>query len=249
MYNKSLILTLCIVYFFQIIYTYNINETILYTYNNITTHPKAGNFIYTYKSSLSKERVLNITDEFYGGYFCKNDICVSMDYLYKKPFIEIPDKNGNINLYISQTYSYEYLKLYNPRNKNCYDNTCISFNCNSDSECLYNKCVDNYCMFNDEAPVVHCDNIYLGHRKSYTYCGKAYGDICNNDDECSSRICSGKGQSTCNSQTNGPSDSETMPPDSFLYIFYSSCLILIIISIITCCCCYRRRNKKLSHKK
>jgi len=249
MYNKSLILTLYIVFFFfQIIYTNNMNEKILYTYNNITTHPKVGNFVYTYKSFLSKERVLNITDEFYGGYFCKNDICVSMDYQYEKPFIEIPDINGNIKLYISKTYLYKDVKLNNPINKECHsNNTCISYKCNNDSECLYNKCIDNYCIFNDKAPIVHCDNIYLGHRKSYTYCGKAYGDTCNIDDDCSSKICTPQG--ICNLQRHGPSESDSMPPDSFLYIFYSSCLILIIISISICCCCYRRRNKKLSHKK
>jgi len=175
MYNKKIILFLYIVYFFQIIYTYNTNETNeteLYTYNNITTCDEVGEFTYIYKHSISKERVLNITDQFYNGYYCKNDICVLTDNSYGKPFIEIPDINGNIKLYISETYSYEFIELKNPPTKICYRNTCISYKFNNDSECLYNKCFNNYCIFNDKAPIVHCDNIYLGNHKSYTYCVK-----------------------------------------------------------------------------
>jgi len=147
MYNKKIILFLYIVYFFQIIYTYNTNETVLYTYNNITTCDKVGKFIYIYKHSISKERVLNITDQFYNGYYCKNDICVLTDYDYSKPFIEIPDINGNIKLYISKTYSYEFNKSKNPPTKKCYGDICISYKCNNDSECLYNKCFNDYCIF------------------------------------------------------------------------------------------------------
>jgi len=147
MYNKKIILFLYIVYFFKIIYTYNTNETVLYTYNNITTCDKVGKFIYIYKHSISKERVLNITDQFYNGYYCKNDICVLTDYDYSKPFIEIPDINGNIKLYISKTYSYEFNKSKNPPTKKCYGDICISYKCNNDSECLYNKCFNDYCIF------------------------------------------------------------------------------------------------------
>ena len=52
MYNKKIILFLYIVYFFQIIYTYNTNETVLYTYNNITTCDSTVRFIYIYESSI-----------------------------------------------------------------------------------------------------------------------------------------------------------------------------------------------------
>ena len=99
--------------FIKIIYSYNMNETVIYTYNNITTSNAKEDFIYIYKNSLSKEIVLKITDEFYNSYYCKNDICVLMDNEYLKPFIEIPDKNGNIKLYISKTYTYEYVKFGN----------------------------------------------------------------------------------------------------------------------------------------
>ena len=35
-------------------------------------------------------------------------------------------------------------------------------------------------------PVIHCDDIYIGNRESYMYCGKPVSDMCINDNECSS---------------------------------------------------------------
>jgi len=53
----------------------------------------------------------------------------------------------------------------------------------NDYECLY-----NHCVFNDEAPIIHCDTIYKYFaifEYSYIHCG----DLCNNDNECSSERC------------------------------------------------------------
>jgi len=247
MYN-NITYILFIVYFFQIIYTYNINETILYTYNNITTYDAKEEYIYIYKYSISKERVLNIkNDQFYTSYYCKNDNCISVDNKYRKPFIEFPDENGNIKLYITTTLSNNTVKSYNnfPAQSILNNNVYISDNCTNDSQCLSNKCIDNCCIFNDKVPIVHCDNIYLGYRKSYMYCGKAYLDNCTIDEECSSQICYNE---TCRMQLHGPSDSDTMPTDTFIYCYYSSLLIIIILIIICCCCC-RRRIKKLNNNK
>jgi len=245
MYNKNIFLILHIIYCFQVIYARNKNNTILYTYNNITTHYNIEQFVYTYKNnSISKNEVLNIKNKSYIGYFCKNDLCISMDYRYEKPFIEFPDENGNVNLYIMQTLSYKAIESDNNfRNKTCIHNDCVSHNCNDDSQCLYNKCFNNYCIFNDKAPIVHCDSIYLGYGKSYMYCGKAYEDVCNNDDECSSKICS---NGFCNLQMYGPSDNE-MPPDSFFVIYYS--IVFISLTSILCCCCrsYRRHKNQLKN--
>jgi len=46
---------------------------------------------------------------------------------------------------------------------NPYNNTdyYISYKCTTDSECLSNKCSNNYCVFNEETPIIHCDNIYI----------------------------------------------------------------------------------------
>jgi len=242
MNNKNIIFVLYIVCFLQIIYSYNQNETELFTYNDITTSDKhkLGAFVYTYKSSISKEIVLKITDEFYHSYYCKNDICVSIDNYYNRPFIEIPDENGIIDIYISETYTHEYVKFKNPPDKKCYDNRCVSIKCHNDSECLYNKCIDNFCIFNEEAPVVHCDNVYLGHRKSYTHCGKAFRDTCNNNDECSSNYCY---NSTCSMQTDGPSDSEGV--EEAIMASYLFLVLMLIVLISICCCCHRYRKKHL----
>ena len=99
-------------------------------------------------------------------------------------------------------------------------------------------------FFNDKAPIVHCDYIYLGNHKSYTYCGKAYLDTCNNNDECSSLICDSS-YGLCDIYSKGPSDGESVPSSSFYYIFYS----FIIISLISIYYCCYGRNKKLNNKK
>jgi len=57
----------------------------------------------------------------------------------------------------------------------------ISINCSNDSDCLSNKCFNNYCIFNEKNPIVNCDDIYTGNRKSYMYCGKPADDICKNN--------------------------------------------------------------------
>jgi len=44
-------------------------------------------------------------------------------------------------------------------------------------------------FLNDENPIVNCDSIYRGGQKLYMYCGKAFEDVCQNDDECSSKEC------------------------------------------------------------
>jgi len=54
---------------------------------------------------------------------------------------------------------------------------------------LSNKCYNNYCLFNNETLIIHCDNIYIKptlYKKysSYMHCGKTYGDICNINDDC-----------------------------------------------------------------
>jgi len=243
MHNKNILLF--IIYYFQVIYALNVEETILYTYNNITSYDKKYSYIYTFTNSISKDELLNITDSgFYQSHFCKNDICVKTDNQYEKPFIEIPDKNGNVHLYISRTFLYKDIKLKIPLDGRCSNDACISYKCNNDSECLYNKCIDNLCAFNDEAPVVHCDNIYLGHRKSYMYCGKAYGDTCNNEDECSSKFCK---ENICGLQVLGPSEGEGI--NELATTFYSLLIIIIIFLICICCCCCHCRKKRLINRK
>jgi len=155
------------------------NNIILYLYIIIYIQ-----FVNAYKKGvvLRKDEVLKITNEYYISFFCKNDTCVSVDG-YSDRTIEIPDENGNLIKYISLTFPYDEIKLEKP---NCLEK------CTTDSQCLSNKCFYNCCVFNDETPIVHCDDIYsrptlFKERSSYMHCGKAWKDSCKTNDECSSK--------------------------------------------------------------
>ncbi|ORX80375.1 hypothetical protein BCR32DRAFT_245688 [Anaeromyces robustus] len=159
--------------------------------------------------TISKEEVLKITNAYYISFYCKDDICVPVEYNFKQAYISIPDKNGNNIKYICRTCTYD-VKA----------NTCLTPTCNSNSDCLSNKCFNNNCIFNEETPIVRCDDIYsfnplLNRRSSYMHCGKPYNNPCNSDDECSSKICSRN--KTCNMQLKGPSE------DDIIIFFIFTC--------------------------
>ncbi|KAL6590834.1 kinase-like domain-containing protein [Neocallimastix sp. 'constans'] len=89
--------------------------------------------------------------------------------------------SNNTKEYISYTFTYNDAHLINYVKRKCSNiNPCCNCNitkiCNS--ECLYNKCYKNHC--------VYCDIIYQEKYISYKYCGKTYMQACNNSDECSS---------------------------------------------------------------
>ncbi|ORX78122.1 hypothetical protein BCR32DRAFT_282583 [Anaeromyces robustus] len=78
--------------------------------------------------------------------------------------------------------------------------------CNSDSECFFNKCIDNYCVFNEESRIEHCDIIYkyfAVFEFSHIHCGKTYSQSCSNDNECSSERCR---KGLCSSFVKVPND-------------------------------------------
>jgi len=187
---------------------------------------------------LKKNELLELKDEYYVAYYCKDDICVKADYEYRKIFIEFPDKNGNIKLYNIYTSINDNAKLNKYSNVTCniYDNIryCVSYECTTDSECLSNKCINNYCVFNEETPLVHCDDIYIQpslfkKRSSYIYCGKAANDICENNDECSFKQCY---DGICLQQEKGPSDSESMILLGYYYILLKYIGIIVFVIIV-----------------
>jgi len=61
------------------------------------------------------------------------------------------------------------------------------------------------------------------------YCGKAYGDICNNNDECSSKQCN---NGYCSMQTYGPNESEGLGLAILLFIYIFIFLIIFLIIYI-----------------
>ncbi|KAG4086929.1 hypothetical protein H8356DRAFT_1371993 [Neocallimastix lanati (nom. inval.)] len=243
MYKYALFIICFIV---KIISTFDLNNKIIYTYENITNYENKEKFIYLYKNSkiITKDDVLGIYDEYFISFYCKNDICAYLDNYYSKPFIEIPDKNGNISLYIIKTFE----KNDTVSNSYCDNNVCFSYNCTTNTQCLYGKCMNNLCVFDENAPVTHCDDIYtppgiFKRRSSYMYCGKARYDTCKNDNECSSKRCY---EGKCDMQDLGPSDSEdTVNTAITTYAF----LLILAFSIFLCCiCCFCNNNTKKAKK-
>jgi len=220
------------------------------------THIKNIIFIYIifYLRSIksydvkSKEEVLKLKNHYNSEYYCKDDICVLLnDDLYNNFFIEIPDINGNVTNYIVYTCTYDDIEM----NK-CIDDEYIygiqySLNCNNNSECLSNKCDKKHCIFNDENPIVHCDDIYsndlFADKDSYMHCGKPKRDVCKRDNECSSLHCI---NNRCNSRSGGPSDSDSTRffLEKLIIAGIILLIFIIIIIIITCViCCYLRKHK------
>ncbi|KAG4096725.1 hypothetical protein H8356DRAFT_1425992 [Neocallimastix lanati (nom. inval.)] len=154
-------------------------------------------------------------------YYCKND-----NY-----------NHGNMKTYIIYTCekSCNFTLNYNSTHY-------VSYKCTKDSECLYNKCVNNYCVFSSTASVEYCSNIYhylAMFEYAYIHCGKAPYIPCENDEECSSKNCK---RNSC---------------VSLIYDLHKISLskqvqtgeILIFLSVpftIYCCfyCCYRRYKKE-----
>ncbi|OUM56391.1 hypothetical protein PIROE2DRAFT_21617 [Piromyces sp. E2] len=205
------------IYFFniQIIFSYGLNNVLVYTIENITDYHNydTSNLVYDKDIVLNKAEVLKIKDDYNLSCYCKNDICVKVNRHDLPSFIEIPDEKGNIKRYISISYNLNDLKLHryengvymnlsnctsstnqlnNINNEFCFTGIFLSFKCTSDSQCLTNKCIDGVCVFNEDKSFELCSDIYsyfavFSH--SYMYCGKSYGDLCKTDEECGSKIC------------------------------------------------------------
>jgi len=101
-------------------------------------------------------------------------------------------------------------------------------------------------MFNEETPIVHCDDIYSNkwylQPSSYMNCGKAPGDICQDSNECSSLSCGHDNR--CQYQDDGPSDSDGGIAYIAGVLIIIGLIIIIVITIIICCYCYKTKHKK-----
>jgi len=226
----------------------NIEKETFYTYSNITSLENYYKYVYVYNKSniKSKNEILKTKNIYYVSYYCRNDTCVSVDNKYNKNFIEFPDEYGNINLYITKTLSYNAIKYNNVSTVDtCSSNKCILYSCSANSECLSNKCFNNLCVFNDETPIVHCDDIFkfsIFGKSSYMHCGKAYQDTCKNNNECSSKKCS---DGFCDMQMKGPSDIDSLSHSISLIILF---IVIIIIFILLCIICFCKCHKSYKGK-
>jgi len=194
-------------------------------------------------SYILKEELLKIKNNYYASYYCKDEFCVRVNDEYNNYFIEIPDKNNNITNYIVHTCTFNDIESNYCDSTRMINGENYSVECNNDSECLSNKCYKNHCMFNEEIPIVHCDNIYsdklfLG-KSSYMYCGKPPNDSCIENDECSSKNCR---DNMYQFQLDGPSDSDSIQTAFEGLIIGGVSIIIIITAIIICCYCYKKHT-------
>ena len=194
---------------------------------------------------ISKEDVLKIKDEYYIRFYCKDEICASVENDHDNYFIEIPDINGNLTNYIVYTCNYNDIELDQCNSIKMINGENYSVECKSDLECLSNKCYKNRCTYNEETPIVHCDDIYsnklfLG-KSSYMYCGKPPGDTCKKDNECSSKNCK---KNECQFLDNGPSDSDGAAMYTEALIIIGILIVIVIILIIICFCYFYKTKHK-----
>jgi len=116
-------------------------------------------------------------------FYCKDDTCASLSFA-NETSIEIPNKAGLLVKYITDTCSLTDID----------SGFCNSEECTADSQCLSNKCVKNHCAFNEDNPIVHCEDAYqfnpfTAKSRADMFCGAPEGDKCSKDDDCSSRRC------------------------------------------------------------
>jgi len=114
MFNKFIILNTYVVFYlliltqiFQKSLQLDLDNKIIYAHNNITSLDNYYEYVYVYNKNniRSKKELLKDKNLYYVSYYCRNDTCIYVDNNYNKNFIEFPDEHGNINLYITNTFS------------------------------------------------------------------------------------------------------------------------------------------------
>ncbi|ORX43935.1 hypothetical protein BCR36DRAFT_373586 [Piromyces finnis] len=217
---------------------------------NVAINNVPDNFVLKYKEAIWGE-------DFNHEYYCRENNCIEIKYNEElNTFIEFPDENNNLKYYITDFFIYDdnlkkFLSFYDGYYS--YDNsTYISVKCNNDSDCLYNKCIENHCaynIYNDVSPVTNCTTIYKVFALfdySYVHCGRPHNAPCTKDNECASKSCStydryrNLGVNTCNyvSTNNFPSDSTHIKK----IVQTCICIIILICLCILMCiirCCYK----------
>ena len=123
------------------------------------------------------------------SYLCKDNVCVCIEEIYNKPFIEFPDKDNYIHKYILIPFAPFYknvISQYIKSNKN--ETIHVSTDCKTDTQCFSNKCINNTCTFNIEANIERCDVLYThptvsSRSEEYVNCGRMLGESCNRNDD------------------------------------------------------------------
>jgi len=165
-----------------------------------------------------------------------------------KPFIELPDKSGDLHRYILIPYAIGYNDFISQYIKSNTNKTIhVSTDCRTDAQCFSNKCLNNTCTYNVEANIERCDTIRTRHTlsspsKEYTNCGRMVGEVCTKSSDCSFNSCS---NGECSFGNYGHYDTDVIKVDIQKICIKASLVIILIIIICCCCCCYFvRRHKK-----
>lgn len=129
---------------------------------------------------------MKIANTYYISYYYENNTCALTNYDYGNPYVEFPDENGNNIKYIVEIFKYnnDIYILGNGLSNKCYNGQWDSVKCIAYSQYLSNQYINNFCSFNDETPIIHCDDVYshgtlFTKKKSlYMYYGKIYQNTC-----------------------------------------------------------------------
>lgn len=203
---------------------------------------------FTIGDTLPQGEVRKIKDQFNLSFYCKYGICVVVNSNYSDRFVDIPDPTGNIRHYIAYTCTYDEIKKNACPSTENINGKSVSLECKNNKDCLSDKCVDNHCVFNDEAPMEHCDDIYVPDffkgGNSYMHCGKPYRDTCTYNNECSSKECLKEG--ICNMQTKSPNEGQCIGTSIGLgsVLIFVIVIITILCICLNCYCCKAMETRK-----
>ncbi|KAG4096699.1 hypothetical protein H8356DRAFT_1396119 [Neocallimastix lanati (nom. inval.)] len=225
-YKQIIVIYYCMIFYFKIVYG-----------------------IYESRPILTKDEVLKLTDENPIKYYCKNNLCTYVDDYIQFPFAIFLDENGNETSYIIETCTYDNAILGNccnitrPLKEKHY-----STKCNENSECLSDRCVNGFCVFNDLNPVTCCVTVYIpkflsAKPESHMHCGKALNEPCHSSDECSSELCGKDGLCFFDSYAPSDSDGAVILPLLVMSLFFATIAILIWICCCIICWCHQKRIK------
>ncbi|OUM63442.1 hypothetical protein PIROE2DRAFT_61266 [Piromyces sp. E2] len=229
-YKKLGVLVLIIIFFFF----FSIIDCKIITKNEVLNiNPED----YSYKMENQCPDISNGDFNYFNRcgfeFFCKDDnTCSQVIRRNNTAFVEFPDENGNNKSYIADI---------------CETGKCQNLTkCQSNSECLSNKCVNNHCVRNDEIKIEKCEDVYKSQaiivyfRAYYDMrCGIPDGYQCKNNFECTSNKCSN--ENIC--QFQGLDNRLTSTSVTLINIGLILLVVIIVGSIISLYIIHHRRRK------
>jgi len=132
------------------------------------------------------------------------------------------------------------------RDYNGKPDTCNTAKCNSNDECLSNKCVSGMCQINESSPTYYCKVSAM-----YYLCYQLLDEHCTSDNNCASFKCH-ESDYICVKEASpivgGQNDDDQKKSNNGLIIGSIIALVAIIILVLICCLCMKRSEKNKSKK-